>query len=571
MRRALVIVAALVFVALSVAPVVAMALRIEGDDLAALADARIWSLIRRTFVLGVAVSAGCLAVGVPFGFLVARTNMPGARLLRPLAVVPILMPTLLMAMTWTALVPLRGAVATGLLLVLSYFPLVAIFAARAAERIDRRQEESAWSLGGLRAALRADLGAILPPALAGACLAFTFAVNDFSIPDFVSSIGPKFNVYADEIFANWNQYERPGLAVASSLPLLAMTCLALVPMLALRRRGAFAPLASSFQRPGTLPLGRWRWPAALACTALVGASVIVPVGRLLWESTGGPTAWRPEAVRLALVDPEAPPPPVASRPTPMAPIPESTEPPLSFDERVSALPVIAGRQLTTMRKGFTSAFQRAREDLVRSLELGAMAAFLTALLGLVLGHAAERGRARSAVLLAALVPIAVPGVLFGIGTQALWDSPWLAEVTGGASTRFYTTPTMAGLLFTGRFAAFGILIVSGAVASAPLVAEQAAASVGAGPLARLFRIVLPQVVGALVATWICVFAFALRELDSALIVTEARRTAIVRVFNGVHFGRDEYVASLALLLVFTILLPGILWSAFAPRPAEVLP
>ena len=40
-------------------------------------------------------------------------------------------------------------------------------------------------------------GLLLPAALSGACFAFLFAASDFALPDFVSSVGRKFNVYAD--------------------------------------------------------------------------------------------------------------------------------------------------------------------------------------------------------------------------------------------------------------------------------------------------------------------------------------------------------------------------------------
>jgi len=42
-----------------------------------------------------------------------------------------------------------------------------------------------------------------------------------------------------------------------------------------------------------------------------------------------------------------------------------------------------------------------------------------------------------------------------------------------------------------------------------------------------------------------------------------------RVYNAIHFGRDDFVAALALLIVFFILLPGILWSAFGRERWEV--
>jgi len=572
--RWLVTLCAIAFATLCLAPVAVMALRVESADVGTLLEMRVWSLLWRTLKLGLAVAFGCLALGVPFGFLVARTDVLGARFLRPLAIVPLLVPTLLMAMTWTALSDVRGAVATGALLILAYFPLVALFTARAAERIDGRQEEAAWSLGGLGAVLRADLGAVLPGAFAGACLAFTFAVNDFSVPDFVSSVGVKFNVYADEIFANWSQYERPGLAVATAAPLLVLTLGALVPVLWLRRKGSFAPLAPSFRAPGVLPLGRWRLPATLFAWSLVTAATLVPLGRLAWEASGGPAAWRPVAARAVLEGREVP--DAAAAPRPVAPGAEEEAldgaTPLTLGERLSIAPTVVAGQLDTFGIAFGQAFDRAREDVRRSLVLGIGAASIALLLGLVLGHAAERSRRlRGPLLLCALVPLAVPGTLFGIGTATLWDSAELATLTGGVSRDFYTTQGMVVLLLTGRLAAFAILIVAGAVAGVSRVSEESAASVGAPPLARLVRIVAPSITGALAAAWICVYAFALRELDSALVVTEARRTAIVRVFNGVHFGRDEYVAALALVLVFTILLPGMLWAAFAKRPAKVLP
>ena len=65
-----------------------------------------------------------------------------------------------------------------------------------------------------------------------------------------------------------------------------------------------------------------------------------------------------------------------------------------------------------------------------------------------------------------------------------------------------------------------------------------------------------------------VFVFGMRELDAAILVPAANGTAMFRVYNAIHFGRDDFVAALALLIVFFILLPGILWSAFGRERAE---
>lgn len=527
MSRPLASAALLLFVVAGVLPLAFMLARIEGPDLAGLFDPRTLSLLGRTLLLGLSTALAALALGLPFGFLVARTDVPGAGLLRLLGVVPLFLPPLLLAMSWAVILPdFRAAPAAIAFLSLSTFPLVALFAARAFERVDGRLEDAARLAGGRRAVLQAVLPLVLPAALTGACLAFTFAVNDFSVPDYVSSVGPKFNVYADEIKLNWDQFGRPGKPVATALPLIALTLAALLPALALRRRGALAGLAGDFQRPALLRLGPWRWPAFAGAAGLVTLAALVPLGRLAWEA--------------------------AAMPGHLAAGASGTE--------------ALGLGLRSLPKEFGQALELARADLGRSFLYALGAAAICTPLGLVLGHAVERLRARrGARLLEALclLPIAAPAILFGIGVVALWNHD--------ATARFYDGGWLVVLLFVGRFAPFAVLISAGAVASLEAHGEEAAALAGVRPARRLFAVVAPPLHGALAASFVLVFVFAMRDLDAAIIVPAANKTAIMRVFNGVHFGRDAYVAALSLLLVFAILLPGALWSLFAKKRLEVLP
>jgi iron(III) transport system permease protein len=549
LSRPLVVLALVLFAAASIAPLAAMAPRIAVADLALLAGPRVWDLLGRTTVLGLTVAALAFALGLPFGLLVARTDLPGAGWLRSLGVVPLLLPTLFLAMTWTVFTTWRGFGAAAWVLGLSTFPLVAIFAARAAERVDGRLEDAARLAGGWSAALRVTLALTLPPALAGACLSFVFAVNDFAVPDYVSSVGPKFNVYADEIFASWGQVGSPGRAVALALPLLALNLLALVPALALRKRGALASLGSGFRSPDVVPLGPWRWPAFALALALLTVAALAPLGRLLWEAARGPAVWSDGNVAAVLARPA-----------------EEVVAGVGARERLAAAPRLLAAQAEHLAGAFRLAFDRSRADLLASLRHALIAATAAALAGLVLGHGIERARRRWAgkgLELLALLPLAAPATLFGIGAIVLWARPGTQEL--------YQGPAMPPLLFAGRLLTFAVLILSGAVASLDRSLEDAAAVAGARPARRLAWIVAPNLRGALAGAWALVFAFSMRELDAAILVPAANRTAIVRVFNGVHFGRDDFVAALALLLVLVILLPGMLWTAFARRRLEVLP
>ena len=435
MSRPLLTVALVVFAIAALLPVGLMLARVEAADLAGLTDARTLSLLGRTLYLGLAVALCALLVGLPFGFLVARTDVPGAGLLRALGVLPLLLPPLFIAMTWDPMTSLVGAPAAIAALSLATFPLVALMSARAFERIDGRREEAALLAGGLGAVIRMELPLVLPGALCGACLAFVFAVNDFAVPDYVSAMTVKFNVYADEIFLNWNQTQRPGLAVASALPLIALSLAALLPALALRRRGALATLGGDFVRPQRLRLGPWRW-AGLRLRARP-------------RRPGLPRAARAHGLR-------------------------------GLRRRVDG----ARRAPRRLHQAFSDALDRSRGDVANSLLYSAAAATIAVPLGLVLGHAIERARRVGRLLeVLALLPLAAPAVLFGIGMIAAWNNPWSAD--------FYDSGALVVLLLVGRYATFAILVLSGAVAALHPALEESARMAGAKPATRLGRVVAP--------------------------------------------------------------------------------
>jgi len=522
LSKPLVFIAFAALFVLGLLPLVMMTSGLSLGDLTALVEPRRISLLERTFALGLGAAAIALVLGLPFGFLVARTDVPGAALLRPLGAVPLFLPTLLLAVAWAPLTELRGGLAATLILGLSTFPLVALFSARAFERIDAAREEAALLAGGFMAALRMELPLVLPAALAGTSVAFAFAVNDYATPDYVSSVGPKFNVYADEVFATWGQLQEPGRALASALPLILMTLLTLIPALAMRRRGSLATLDSTFRSPAPLALGPWRLPALLFCLLPLTLGVFIPLGRMFFEAATGPALVADGSFTI----PNA---------------------------------------LAALQRSFGLAIERARGDLLNSILFAVGAGLVAVPLGLIIGHAIERGSRRlgRAIEVVALIPLAMPAVLFGIGAIVLWSRPLTADL--------YDSPTMAVLLFAGRFLPFAVLLLAGAVAAMDRRLEEAAALVGERPARRLVTIVAPGIFGSLAGAFVLIFVFAMRELDAAILVPAANHTAMLRLFNGVHFDRDEYVAALSLLIVFTILLPGLLWTLFSRRRLAILP
>ena len=607
--------ATLLFAVVGLAPLGIMFLRLQEEPAAALAllDARTLGLLGRTTLLGLGSALVALLVGLPFGFLVARTDVPAAGVLRTLGVVPILVPPIMLAMTWTMVLDTRGPLMCAMILGFATFPLVSLFTSRAAERVDARREEAARLVGGLPAVFALNLQLVLPAALGGALLSFIVAINDFALPDYVSAVGRKFNVYAGEVFSTWQVDGKEARAVATALPLIVLTLLAITPILLLRRRDQLTTIDGRFQGPARIRLGAWRWMATLFCTVVIAVAALLPIGRLAYEAGGGPRVFSGVSIRrvawlqggaaanaptsdaaeaskndttaaareatversqnAALLSAGLQPrdkPPARVAPTSM----RNRAVDLAAPEVAAAIAAREGDDvsdaggglptfLANLRAAFGRAFELSRESLASSLLIAFLTASICLPLALILGHAARRSRGGSLVQIGSLLPLVVPATLFGIGTIVLWNR--------GFSARFYDGQGLVVLLFVGRFLGIAVLIVSGAIASYSPALEESARLAGAGPISRLFRIVAPGIWPTLVGTWIAVFALSVRELDAAVLVPAANDTAMFRVFNAVHFGRDDFVSALALLVIFTILLPGTLWALFAKARLRFLP
>lgn len=512
MSRWLVLVAASCFALVALGPTVAMALRVQGADLAALDLARGAGLLWRTAQLGLGAATIALVLGAPLGWLLSRSNLVGAQALRALVLVPLLLPPLVLAMSCMGWTTWRGGLATAAIMGVGTYPLVALYVARAAERIDARRSDAARLAGGLAAVARVEWALVRPVALASAGFAFAFAVNDFAVVDYVSSLGPKHPVYADDIFASWRSGNDTSKAVAAAWPLVALTLLVVVPALLVVRRSPLFSFEGDFRAPSRVDLGAWRWPLSLLMWSVVAATALAPLARLSWEAGGG----------------------------------------------------ARGFELATLGQSLSKALANGRANLQASLLFALGAALFCLPVALVLGHALARSRRLLALGTTLVVlPLCVPPILHGVGNLALWNRPETAAL--------YDSGWMAVLLQAGRYAPLLVLGVAAATAATDRRIEESARLAGAGPARTLYGIVAPLLASPLAGGAMVVFVFALRELDAAILVPAANGTALFRLYNAVHFGRDEMVAALALWICFFVLLPGALWSLFSKRNMGALP
>jgi ABC-type Fe3+ transport system permease subunit len=195
----------------------------------------------------------------------------------------------------------------------------------------------------------------------------------------------------------------------------------------------------------------------------------------------------------------------------------------------------------------------SRDEALRSVLAGLGTGVLVALVGLGVAKVSLRAAPplRWLVLGAALLPLAVPGVLYGVGAIRLWNSP-----ANPLSEALYRSPALLVLALAGRFLPFGVLAARALLLRQDEGPSQAARLAGGSGLRRWTAIELPLVAPALGLACALGYVLGLRELDVATLVPAGNATLVHQLYSLVHIASDDTTALLCLLLMGLVLLPA---------------
>lgn len=273
----------------AVTPLVYLLIRVIGAGpervVSLLIRARTLETIGTSVALVIVVVLGCLLIGVPSAWLIARTTIPLGRMWWVLVALPLAIPSYVAAYVWIAQFPaMQGFWAAAFLLILVSSPYVVIPTAAALRSVDPSMEEVARSLGKgpLPAFWRATLPQIWPATAAGALLAGLYTLSDFGAVSIF-----RVDAFTRVIYASYRaSFDRVGAAVLA----LALVLLAALLVLAERRirgRSQRYRVASGTVRPAA-PVMLTGLPKALALTWLtfwaflaLGVPIVSLVAQLL--------------------------------------------------------------------------------------------------------------------------------------------------------------------------------------------------------------------------------------------------------------------------------------------------
>ena len=452
-------------------------------------------VVLNTLMLVAGVGIGTFIIGTSFAWLVTAYDFPGRRFFDHMLLLPLAIPTFVMGFTFLAIFEFAGPVQTqlrewfgrdvwfpdvhstgGVILVLTLvlYPYVYILARAAFREQTASTFEAAQMMGynRLQTFFKLVLPLARPSLVAGTILAMMEALTDFGAVKFFS-----VPTLSERIVIIWEgRFDRAAATELASLLLLFALAMILLER-ALRGKAKFYQQggASKGRRPKRAQMRGWhRWTATAACTGLIGFAFALPVFQL----------------------------------------------------------VIWG--LGELHDSSFGSWQNIYGDYIaNSVTLAGTAAGVVILLALVMAHGVRGGSGRGEgrrlprflarmVTLGYAMPGAViaAGVLFFISPVDGAVTRFAENVFGYDNPAYLLTGTMVALTYAYlvRFMAVGYNSVESSLDKITPNMEQAARTMGAGPLRVLRRIHLPLVSTGMAAGAILIFVDVMKELPATLML-----------------------------------------------------
>jgi len=457
-----------------------------------------------TFILATTTSVICCIAAAPMGWLVARTDLPGARMVRLLVTASFVTPPFLGAIAWELLAaPNSGLLNqlyrawtgagpdqrlfniysfSGLTFVICCytFPYVFVLVANALDRIPGDLEDASSILGGRiwDTARRITVPLALPALLAGALVAFLQAMTLFGSPA-ILALPAGFHTMTTKIWSLFQYPPRPELAAAASLPLLVLTVILLRAEHVILGRRGYSVLGGKQGDPRLIQLGKWKWPALGLCLLMLLNPVFLPYAALL------NAAFSRVASQL-----------------------------VSFDNFTLHNIYFVFFELSATKLAFYNTFV-----------LGIAAATIGTILALVIAYLTTRKAVSGHRVLGflATAPVAIPGIVLGVGLFLSYTRPPFV---------LYGTLWILLIAFVTISLPAAYQQLQSAFRAVHPELEDASRILGATRLQALRQITAPLLRTSVIATWCFVFVGTIRELSAAIMLFTSQ-TKVVSVLISI--------------------------------------
>ncbi len=453
-------------------------------------DPEAFPLLLNSFVFGLGASGLSVIFALSLAWITIRTNAPFRRLFELTAIVPNILPPILVAISWVMLLnPSNGLINAsivnlfgvergpfniysipGLIFVESLIltPLAFLIIAAAMKSMDPSLEESAKTLGSseLGVAYRITFPLMRPAILAAGTLNFVRAVESFDTPAIIA-LPARIEVFTTKIWreALGSFPTNHNLAAAYGVGILTVALL----FVYLYRHftsqvESFSTVTGKGFRPHQIDLGSWRYVASGFAFLLLVLLVVLPILVLLL---------------------------VALLPYYHVPTWQTWQ------------------NLTLENFRYIWATSRVLKAFANSIFLALSGATICMVLASLASYITVRTKLAARGILEGLVfiPWAFPGTALALGL--LWayvDFP----------IPIYGTLWIILIAYVTRFLPYGMRAVSSTIIQVHKELEEASVACGAGFLATFRRVLIPMMRPGVMAGWIILVTIFMREFSATL-------------------------------------------------------
>ncbi|AXF55891.1 ABC transporter permease [Salicibibacter kimchii] len=492
-----------------------------------LSEGRTWQMIENTMVMVIGSTALSVSLGLFFAWLVAYSDIRKKSLLQIFILIPFIIPSYIVSLSWTELMGRTGPFASmldmlpfdieplnmysmgGMIFVLglSHFPLVYLFTVGVLRSIPRDLEWAAKSGGAPshRVFREVTLPLALPGLASGGLIAFIANLDNFGIPAFLG-IPANITVLSTAIYQEVIGFGSDAFSRAATLSVI----LAIVALMGTMLQWWLVKKSNQLEttqqdHAPRFTLGRWRIAIETAVWGFLLFITIVPVLSMLRTSLI-------QAYGLPLTSENA-----------------------TFSHYLFVL--------------FEN--DRAQSAIMNSIFLAGTTTLFCLIVGTAFAYLrSRRPNALNGILeLFIALPYALPGMVLALAMIFMWLEP-----IPGWNPGIYGT---IGILLIAYITRFLILQVRGSATAFSQVdrsMEEAAHVFGAKTMTKWKSILVPLLLPGLLSGALLVFLTALTELTvSSLLWSSGSETIGLVIFNFEQAGYSTYSSAFSTVIVLTIL------------------
>ena len=484
-----------------------------------------------------------ILLGLPAAFLFGRFNFPGKNSLRIASTLPFILPTVVVAAGFNALIGPKGWLNLILMGVMnSSRPVINIQNTLAAillahvfyntsivirivgsslAQLDRKLEDAAQTLGASpwKTFIKVTLPLILPSILSAVLLVFLFNFTSFGV--ILMMGGPGFTTLEVEIYIQTMQYLNLPLAGILSLIQLSFTMLATILLLRTGDRGMGVPVMPRLKQEGLkIPAKSWEKVFTITIVLLLLILLTSPILSLVIRS---------------------------------------------FSVTVPVSDGGAGDRIIFSFNHFRELFINRQQSLFyvppikavwNSLRFAGFSAFVSLILGMMLAYGLRFGKSMHSLNLLMMLPLGTSAVTLGLGFFTAF-----ARIAGSQRWAGLLIPLVHVLISL----PFVLRVVQPALQSIPPNLKFAAQSLGAKPFEVWRYIELPIIWRALMTAAVYAFTISLGEFGATSFLSRPDMpTMPVAIFRYLNLpGSSNYGQAMAMAVI--ILFVCMISMAFLDR------